>query len=193
MNYADTLQHCYEAYPTLFPFEEDVLDHLFFVIGNGYSWINGELVDNDYEPAITIRRRDKERIKRQIDSFQSIREDEMNEQKSYIKERLKELRAELKLGYKKFQSIEILRRHKEAEKENSSYFINADGLLGRKIYPLCDYSKIVNLPDDIKPDWLEAAKRAITFANDPSKFRITESDKQWLDKASDLINKIASL
>lgn len=47
MRAEDTLQFMADFYPDLFPTRKHALDHLFLVIGNGYEWINGELVDND--------------------------------------------------------------------------------------------------------------------------------------------------
>lgn len=44
-----TLQYMADFYPDLFPTRKHALDHLFCTIGNGYDWVNGELVDNDDE------------------------------------------------------------------------------------------------------------------------------------------------
>lgn len=41
------MQFMMDFYPELFPTRKHCLDHLFCVIGNGYEWINGELVDKD--------------------------------------------------------------------------------------------------------------------------------------------------
>ena len=42
-----TLQKMYDEYPKLFPTRQRALDHLFCVIGNGYSWYKGEIVADD--------------------------------------------------------------------------------------------------------------------------------------------------
>lgn len=47
MTAENTLQWMMDFYPDLFPTRKHYLDHLFCVIGNGYEWVNGELVDND--------------------------------------------------------------------------------------------------------------------------------------------------
>lgn len=44
MNVEDTIKEAMREYPSLFVFRSDVLDQLFYVIGNGYAWENGELV-----------------------------------------------------------------------------------------------------------------------------------------------------
>lgn len=47
MRAEDTLQYMTDFYKTLFPTRKHCLNHLFCVVGNGYKWINGELVDTD--------------------------------------------------------------------------------------------------------------------------------------------------
>lgn len=47
MKAEDTLQYMADFYPDVFPTRKHALNHLFCVIGNGYEWVNGELVDND--------------------------------------------------------------------------------------------------------------------------------------------------
>lgn len=48
------LKRMVENYPSLFRTRFDILNHLFLVIGNGYKWRNGQLVDvcgdDDLEP-----------------------------------------------------------------------------------------------------------------------------------------------
>ena len=51
MNLEVTLQAMYDNYPLLFADRVDCLNHLFCVIGNGYDWVNGELVDPSDEKA----------------------------------------------------------------------------------------------------------------------------------------------
>lgn len=47
MRAEDQLQYMADFYPELFPTRKHALNFLFCVIGNGYDWIDGELVDND--------------------------------------------------------------------------------------------------------------------------------------------------
>jgi hypothetical protein len=49
MRAEDTLQYMTDFYPEIFPTRKHCLDHLFCVVGNGYEWVNGELVDDDSE------------------------------------------------------------------------------------------------------------------------------------------------
>jgi len=45
------------------------------------------------------------------------------------------------------------------------------------MYPLWEGSHIVQLPDDIKPDWFEAATKAVVFADT---LETTKNDRDWL-------------
>lgn len=47
MKAEDTLQYMADFYSKLFPTRKHVLNQLFCVVGNGYDWVNGELVDDD--------------------------------------------------------------------------------------------------------------------------------------------------
>lgn len=64
-----------------------------------------------------------------------------------------------------------------------SYQLDTNNELIQAIYPISEeYSAIMNLPDNIKPDWLEAAKKAIPYANE-GKWILTEADKACIIKA----------
>lgn len=58
MRAEDTLQFMVDFYPDIFPTRKHCLDHLFCVIGNGYEWVDGELVDadNKYEKRYKLRK-----------------------------------------------------------------------------------------------------------------------------------------
>lgn len=47
MKLEETIQEMFDNYPILFHNRIDCLNHLFCVIGNGYDWMDGELVDED--------------------------------------------------------------------------------------------------------------------------------------------------
>lgn len=58
MRVEDTLQYMADFYPDIFPTRKHCLDHLFCTIGNGFKWVDGELVDNDnkYEKRYKLRK-----------------------------------------------------------------------------------------------------------------------------------------
>lgn len=47
MTAEDTLQYMSDFYSSIFPTRKHALNHLFCVIGNGYDWVEGRLVDCD--------------------------------------------------------------------------------------------------------------------------------------------------
>lgn len=47
MTAENTIQWMMDFYPDIYPTRKHCLNQLFCVIGNGYKWINGELVDAD--------------------------------------------------------------------------------------------------------------------------------------------------
>lgn len=55
MRAEETLQMMADFYGDLFPTRKSALDHLFCVIGNGYKWIDGELIDTDNETTSRYR------------------------------------------------------------------------------------------------------------------------------------------
>lgn len=57
MRAEDTLQFMSDFYSEIFPTRKHALDHLFCTIGNGYEWVNGELVDSEdeYEKRYKLR------------------------------------------------------------------------------------------------------------------------------------------
>ena len=57
MRAEEELQFMSDFYPDVFPTRKHCLNHLFCVIGNGYKWVNGELVDEDgkYKNRYTLK------------------------------------------------------------------------------------------------------------------------------------------
>lgn len=57
MRAEDQLQYMADFYPQLFPTRKHALNHLFCVIGNGFDWVNGELVyvDGKFEKRYKLR------------------------------------------------------------------------------------------------------------------------------------------
>lgn len=127
------------SYSGIFPTVGSVLHHLFFVIGNGFEWHNGELVD---------RFEKKKRV--------NVKDLADKERAEY---------AERIAGYKA-KGLETLGLEQELHMyefvvANIDRIVNDRGIRGatldRDPYPICkDYAKIFNVPDDVKNDWLWA-------------------------------------
>lgn len=79
----DTMQFMMDFYPDIFPTRKHCLNHLFCVIGNGYEWINGELVNKDdtfehrykiVEPITKAKPRDEDFYNRMLRLENEIKE-----------------------------------------------------------------------------------------------------------------------
>lgn len=124
MRAEDELQFMMDFYPDLFPTRKHCLDHLFCVIGNGYQWIDGELVDNDdeYHKRYQIVEHIKRAKGKNEDFFYKCMDKELK-LKSILKENYKEYFGDTKYNFSWYP-------------------------LSKK------YSYLYNYPEDIKPDWL---------------------------------------
>ena len=108
----------------LFYTRQKCLDHLFVVIGNGYEWKDGELIDTDEDS----------RHKR----YRLVKDVEHAEPERFIYE----------MGLMREQTMESKIREKALKNPKML------DMLPLKWYPLAEeYSYICNYPEDIKPDW----------------------------------------
>lgn len=158
MRYKTVLKMCMDAYPSLFYTETDVLHHLFFVNGNGREWRDGQLVDR----VMNIRSARKYIRDRLEYYIQRVKE---NMSKTYWGERnLEHFKKELDVlqnGTPQEQREFYYQEHIKILKTIEEFTLHADGQLIKGLYPLCEHAMIVNIPYDVKPDWLEAAIRAL--------------------------------
>lgn len=159
-----TVESCILNYPKLFPNALYVYNHLFCVVGNGYNWVNGELVTNDtslryttVENAIMeylnhalIEQWNEDGVAvRFLSSFGKANDD--------ISKYIRHLN-----GYV-VKDVETILNYKKLA-EDFSIIENTyigDGFNGFSFYPICEYSKIMQIPDDIKIDWLNAVYQMV--------------------------------
>jgi hypothetical protein len=178
-----------DAYPSLFTDEEDVLEHLFFVNGNGFEWKNGELVERYEEPTPAqmlrkARRDDRATYKNQIASYKRCGLDTAHLRRE-LYDRLHKSPAVLR-------KQEVARRFEMVEQgwSGDSGWRIENGTLVRPIYPLCEYAKILHVPADVKPDWLAAARKAYEMARSPhwcSRKGDAKANRMYLRYARDLL------
>ena len=138
-----TLQRMYNEYPKLFPVRQRALNHLFCVIGNGYSWYKGEVV-SDNELFIWDNKIERYIIDPdyKIDEEPDIISTPPKTEEEYMKdvEERHMFLAEIKHTVCPETSIE---EHYEDLKNNF-----------HKWYPLSKkYSLIYEVPDDVTPEW----------------------------------------
>ena len=128
-----TLQRMYDECPRLFPTRQKALNHLFCVIGNGYEWVNGELVYEDDEPYCE---NEPDIISK---SPMTDEEFEVYHQK-WIEETV-ELKCSINPKVTREEALRVTL-------ENC-----------HKWYPLSkEFSHIYNLPDNIIPEWKALAE-----------------------------------
>lgn len=131
-----TLQRMYDEYPKLFPTRQQALDHLFCVIGNGYSWYKGEIVADD-ELFILDDELDYE-----ADERPDIVSTSPKTEEEYAKKMEEWVMSLAKSNYRVRPEISIEEHYKNLK--NNFH----------KWYPLSkDYSLIYNVPDDVTPEW----------------------------------------
>ncbi len=174
-------------YPTLFKNRTDVLQHLFFVNGNGLEWVDGMLIDR-YDNAAKDRARDLR------DEAAELAEcAEPHEEDGIIPE-----------AHRRYYEQQIARIRTGVRKHNLlvQFTIDHADMLAlmpwdrelHSIYPICEYAKMCNVPDDVKPDWLAGIREMIfaLFACDVTKKRPDRTDAEhenerqqniaWCDK-----------
>jgi hypothetical protein len=138
VSYRDTLVDALRYWPTLYLNEDDVLLQLFFRAGSGHAWKNGCLV-NIYGPEKVLC---------------PYRADPHTD-------RLKDREWRETCVSRGFGRI----RHPGGRCPGGSWFRTKTGGIGRYLTDECwESSKILQLPNNIQPDWLMAAKRALGMA-----------------------------
>ena len=108
--------------------KQKVLNQLFFVNGNGYEWVDGQLTDGEELVYNSIPK----------DSFNTTMVEEPKDD-DFMRGIYKELNI-------------------------NSNKIKLESYGALTIYPICEYAKILHLPDDIEPDWLFGAIEALLLA-----------------------------
>ena len=135
MQVETTIQRMFDNFPMLFSTRQECYDHLFCVIGNGYRWWHGQLVD---ERPFVCDKKEREALL------------EMND-RDYCRE---VPRAE--------QSEENARKKQERDRQTMDFLLRrkaegANPFISPKWYPLSrKYSALFNVPEDVKPDWAAA-------------------------------------
>jgi len=131
----------FREWPTLFRTRLDIIDHTFFVIGNGETWLDGCVVNENPESY-------------EENQAQKIREREVR-------------RAKVVDG----TITEIDRIYEQTEKEGEALPIGPrpDDGQPRNFYPVCEYSLILEVPDDVRDEWLAVAYEAAVLLRDRTK------------------------
>lgn len=183
MTVKETVRENLLNYPLLFKNALDVYDQLFCVCGNGYRWKDGELVSTSKNKV----------VKTKVGAvFYLIRK--------FLTDKMMLKTAKL-IGF--FKAVEInakrtrtlVSRVLDVDKNIVDFSIKDDEELAKhfkdykfSFYPLSEFSAICKLPDDIKPDWLEAAKKmhGILVANPDA----MDGGERWLPVIKERIEEL---
>lgn len=125
MRAEDTIQKSLDLYPKICPTRKHVLDQLFCVIGNGFTWKDGELISDE-----------------------ELFEDDDNIWNRYS------LNYHIEHAKGQFEDLfwENVERHKHLKKVDQNHKIPLDYQF--EWYPLSkEYSYLYNYPENIKDDW----------------------------------------
>ena len=198
MKLKDSVINSIREYPSISGNKLDVYDHLFLTNGNGYDWVNGELIDKynkrlniiSIEEAIDKLFNDEFRIDLTTDRmFFYI--GELNKEEKVVKE-------SLQYDLKRYaQNVKTIINAEKAV--NQSLFeiepiISLEGLEPECfLYPLCEYSKIMNIPNDIKPDWLEGIKELMDYLLNSEFPNVVEYRTTYKNELNQVIERIEKL
>lgn len=183
MKFEDHLRACLLSFPSIYPTALRVYDHLFIVNGNGYEWIDGELVsDSDYcfnvEDAVVKNINftlveNNAFLKRMMSVSDNILEKTVERM---IEESIKPL-FHVEERMKDFTIPEWFNERGRHTDDNRFMF-----------YDLSKYSKLYTIPDNIKDDWLKAAKKMVDILDkNPDKFKDREG---IFEQVKERINKL---
>lgn len=164
MNVKNTLKISLLNYPGLFPNAFSVYHDWFCVNGNGYEWKNGELVGADNNSLADNK--DDAIIKllneQLIESWKnnSVKQSILN---AYIPgDDIREVVTKFIINHNE-TVVDEIKEIIDVDNKMTDFEIKPESRFSTSFhfYPLCEYAKICNIPDDIKNDWLLAAKKMI--------------------------------
>lgn len=159
-----TLRNSLLLYPSLYTSKWDVYHYWFITIGNGYDWVEGELVC-EYDNA-----EQDTTLEEAIENHFYFHASDRALLTSPLKFSLERLKQDI---------IESVNWEDKLLKPFSDE--GRQTIRDTRIGPLSNYSHILNIPADVKEDWKAAAKEMYEWLlNNPDK--ISEEDKKWVNK-----------
>lgn len=190
MNLKDTMLSYIRLCPLNTKNKLDIYNQFFLVLGNGYEWNDGELVDvygNNkiltIEEAIENELLDEFNLtlfNRSVNRNIRMYDISSSECKEKIRERLKRY-------YKNIQTI----LHAE-DIINHNIVINEDKR-DFDFYSLTTYSAIMNIPDNIKPDWLDGIKELMNYLLNSDFPNVVEYRTIYKNELNQVVERIENL
>jgi len=167
MKYKTFLRFSLQYYSSIFPDEYAVLEHSFFVLGNGYWWHKGALSSG-------------QTIKEMVASAQECGK-RCEEYERETKEIFAKLDAEFAKSHPGFleKKSEAIKNRIERDNKNKP----------KKLYPQSKRCTISEIPDNIQDDWLLAADKALNMVK-AGVYIASDNDKKYLRAARRRVNKL---
>ena len=150
-------------YASIFPTRLKVLEHTFFVLGNGYDWLENGTIGSHYEePKRDLPEGiDVEHLNERIAKYES-------EDSDFAKRKLVELRAEKAERLERYANIDVIATtvDPKGEIKGGHYGELANILrdLEKTNYTGKPYLKIWNVPANVEASWWAAANEAMEAA-----------------------------
>lgn len=139
MTVETTIQQMFDEYPSLFSTRQECYNFLFCVIGNGYEWERGQIV--------------------RIGDSEEDRNIQMWEEMDYADEaKPKAVQSETNIAEKRKEDEELHNLKRENDLKDGLPDIGSYDPEKHHWYPLCEYSLINNVPEDVRPDWKAAVE-----------------------------------
>jgi len=160
------------SYPSLFQTRGDVLTSLYFVVGNGYDWIEGQLIDKFFDPqrSETFLEEIHQLATEFTASFPNFR------YRDILPQLLDEDKPILNIGY---LGLEQLSLYLEAQREYPANSLDLT-LKRESLYPVSeDYASFFKVPEDVHLDYLQGAIEAgeIYVSIDPDSRVVSQLEK----------------
>ena len=178
MTVKDTIKSMITMHPRLFSTKLSVYDHLFLTNGNGYKWENGQLISKDDEENCSID-----------DGLEALFNDEL--QNDFLE-------SYLEVTTDSEDIINYCKRKNKEKLELAKVIVNHENIINEKLYitneeilyPLCEYSRILNIPDDIKDDWKDAIIEFLDFIMTSEENEVIIYRNQNINELSEIQYKI---
>lgn len=142
----DTIKSSVLNYPLISQTNGEIQHHLFIVVGNGYEWVNGELVDES----------DNQSTQSVNDAIYKLFNEYKRENNSWIDilKKTSDVKGFLKyiLNYIETEVLAILKADTMFDEPLEVYF---DKINEPLLFGICEYSKIYDLPDKITKEWYD--------------------------------------
>lgn len=170
------------AYPTLYRCRTDVLEHWFCTIGNGMMWEDGKLVHSYSEEPRTLEQIIKEDTAYQVQDLSTPR-------------RRVALAKNIAYLTTIYNNADDLAQLPWDSSDRVAMSNSPDSLPPKAIYPLCEYSRMCSVPDDVDPEYLAAVREMIFAVFDSNKVSCaartsSEQHKALVEKNCEFADKI---